>query len=396
MSPAPALTVVTVLIGLLRAAAAAPDSLSASTVADPIVVEADTGGCPGRAEVIAALDVRLPGAAVRLPGAGLARRLLLLDRLADGAALRLRLFDAGGTLALERRLHLGGADGRARRAGGNCAALAEAAAQVVDRYLREIGYRPPVALADSADKPAAGEEAAVPSPAAPAPPTAAPPAPAPAQAPPAKPAAPAAEAPIVVPLRPATARRPGAGYLVMTSLATGGRLGVGTGDRWSRAELLLALQLRWRRAALSVAAGASDETNVPIVGTEPGAQLSLRAFPVRVHVGPALVMPVGGWLLPVVGASLDWVTFVSRGVQPASDGSGSGRRLDAALEGGVGYLRLFGHLGVGLRLAAGWALHPRDFDAGRPEPVFRTPGAYLRADLQVGFAVGKDSSSLVL
>jgi hypothetical protein len=178
----------------------------------------------------------------------------------------------------------------------------------------------------------------------------------------------------------------------MTSLATGGRLGVGTGDRWSRAELLLALQLRWRWAALSVAAGASDETNVPIVGTEPGAQLSLRAFPVRVHVGPALSLPVGGLLLPVVGASLDCVTFVSHGVQPLA----SGRRLDAALEGGVGYLRLFGHLGVGLRLAAGWALHPRDFDAGRPEPVFRTPSAYLRADVQVGFAVGKDSSSLVL
>jgi hypothetical protein len=395
LSPAPALTVVTVLIGLLRAAAAAPNSPSVSTVADPIVVEADTGGCPSRAEVIAALDVRLPGAAVRLPGAGLARRLLLLDRLADEAALRLRLFDAGGTLALERRLQLGGADGRTRRAAGNCAALAEAAAQVVDRYLREIGYRPPLASSDGAEKPEAAAAPPAPAtpPAAPAPVTTAP---VPAEAPQSKPAAAAAETPIVLPLRPATPRRAGAGYLVMTSLATGGRLGIGTGDRWSRAELLLALQLRWRWAALSVAAGASDETNVPIVGTEPGAQLSLRAFPLRVHVGPALSLPVGGLLLPVVGASLDWVTFVSRGIQPASDGGGSGRRLDAALEGGVGYLRLFGHLGVGLRLAAGWALHPRDFDAGRSEPVFRTPGAYLRADLQVGFAVGKDSSSLVL
>jgi hypothetical protein len=390
LSPAPALIVVTVLIGLLRVAAAAPTSAWASTMADPIVVEAETGGCPSRAEVIAALDVRLPGAAVRLPGAGLARRLLLLDRLADEAALRLRLFDARGTLALERRLQLGGADSRTRRAAGNCAALAEAAAQVVDRYLREIGYRPPVELGDSAERPVAAEAAAAPTPAAPAQQPPAPPAPAP--APPSKPTGATAETAIVVPLRPAPARRPGAGWLVMTSLVTGGRLGVGTGDRWSRAELLLALQLRWRWLALSAAAGASDETNVPIVGTEPGAQLSLRAFPVRVHVGPALLLPVGGWLLPVVGASLDGITFVSRGVpQPAS-----GRRLDAALEGGVGYLRLFGHLGVGLRLAAGWALHPRDFDAGRPEPVFRTPGAYLRADLQLGFAVGKDSSSLVL
>ena len=85
-----------------------------------------------------------------------------------------------------------------------------------------------------------------------------------------------------------------------------------------------------------------------------------------------------------MGASVDWITFATSGVDQAD----SGRRVETAVEASLGYLRVIGRAALGLRLAGGWVLNPRDFDAGRSQPVFRTPGAYLRLELGLGFALG--------
>ncbi|HXU82596.1 MAG TPA: hypothetical protein VN914_14435, partial [Polyangia bacterium] len=97
-------------------------------------IAVDAGdGCPDRAQVGAALEARLPG----VTGRGAYTRRLELERDGGELILRLRAFD-GGEQYLERRLPL---DQRATNEA--CEALAEAVAQVVVRYLREIGYRPP-------------------------------------------------------------------------------------------------------------------------------------------------------------------------------------------------------------------------------------------------------------
>ncbi|HEY2901565.1 MAG TPA: hypothetical protein VGL59_13370 [Polyangia bacterium] len=371
--PSPrALVAVTVAFGFGAVWGAAPARAAESA---GIAVETNTDGCPDRAEVIAALDVRLPGAATSLGGQTGARLLVLERSDADGPGVRLQLFDETGVVELERRLQSPPSDPRGRRSVGVCAALAEATAQVVSRYLKELGYHPPAAI------PAAPviSSAVPPSPLQPSP---APPK----QTQPALPPSSSGENP-VAPLRSSVRGGAASEWLIVPGLSTGGRVGLGVGDRWPRWEVALSLLARRRWLALSLTGGVSDQTQAPVTGTQPDAYLSLRAYPVRASAGGAFRLPVGGLLLPAVGVSLDWVTFAGHGL----DQEQSGRRLDSAVEGGVGYLRLFGRVGVGLRLAAGWALAPRDFDAGRSTPVFRTPGAYLRAELQVGFALGKDS-----
>ena len=50
---------------------------------------------------------------------------------------------------------------------------------------------------------------------------------------------------------------------------------------------------------------------------------------------------------------------------------------------------LFGRL----TLAGGLTLGGRDFDAGQGQPVFRTPGAYLRAQFELGVVLWKNGPS---
>ena len=391
VSPGPA--IVAVVLGLLaRGAEGAVPGTAPEPEPEPerIAIEADTGGCPTRADVVAALNVRLPGAADgrRAPPAG---RRLVLDQPQPDAGVRLRLIDARGAITLERRL---GSNRRGRHDPVACAALAEAAAQLVARHLREIGYRPPALESPAPAPPSAPPETATggESPAPPPPETAtggeaaAPPADAALSAAPPAESGPPAAVPVATIARSAAPPTPSrnASWLVVAGVATSGRLGVGAGDRWGRGELLLSLLARWRFLALALSGGASDERQVPIVGTEPGARLALRAYPLRASAGAAWRLSTHDLLVPSLGASVDWITFAASGVDQAA----SGRRADAALEGALAYLRALGPVAVGLRLAAGWALAPRDFDAGRSQPVFRTPAAYLRLELSAGFALG--------
>ncbi|HEX3698699.1 MAG TPA: hypothetical protein VH374_25245 [Polyangia bacterium] len=380
--PLRTLVAVTIALGFGAVCGAAPARAAESA---GIAVETNTDGCPDRAEVIAALDVRVPSAAAGLGGQTGGRRLVLERFDGEGQGVRLQLFDQTGVVELERRLQSPPSDPHGRRSVGVCAALAEATAQVVSRYLKELGYHPPAALppppvtSSVVPTPSPQPETPPPKQTETAPPPAAVPAPEPKPPPP-------RENPLA-PLRSSVRVGAASEWLIVPGLSVGGRVGLGVGDRWPRGELALSLLVRRRWLALSLTGGVSGETQAPVTGTQPDAYLALRAYPVRASAGGAFRLPVGGLLLPAVGVSLDWLTFSAYGL----DQKQSARRLDSALEGGVGYLRLFGRVGVGLRLAAGWALGPRDFDAGRSTPVFRTPGAYLRGELQVGFALGKDS-----
>ncbi len=103
-----------------------------------IAVDVPAGGCPGRAEVTGALESRLPGVTRGRGGSGPSRYRLEVSHAAGEAEAPLRLKSLAGGVVLERRLPV---EARARPA-ELCQALAEAAALVVVRYLRDLGYRP--------------------------------------------------------------------------------------------------------------------------------------------------------------------------------------------------------------------------------------------------------------
>jgi hypothetical protein len=297
-----------------------------------IAVEASESGCPGRGQVVAALEARLP----RVTAAPGGRRLELAAEESGSVTLRLRAAD--GRVELERALAV---DARGPSPEG-CVALAEAAALVVVRYLREIGYRPP--------------------------PVAAPPAPA---------AAPAVAARVPAPA-PAPAPGRSAGYLGVSGAA---RLAAGDA---SRGEAMVGFELHRGWLAGSLAAGATTEIAVAIPGA-PGADLRLRSFPVRTAMGvPLRAGP--GVLVPAVGLAFDLLSFRVRGLADARDGV----RVEPAGELILSYLVAGRSLFARVLAAGGLTFGARDFDAGLPEPVFRTPDAYLRAQVELGVVLWKN------
>jgi hypothetical protein len=282
-------------------------------------------GCPGRGQIVPALEARLPG----VTGSGATRR-LELER--EGGGLLLRLREPDGAVALERRL-----EARAASTEG-CEALAEAVALVVVRYLREIGYQPPAAA-----PPEPVVETSVPPP-------------------------------------PPPPRSASGGFVGVAGSVRAGSPGA------ARAELLLGFQLHLQWVAGELAAGAGAETVVAIPDAGPGAELRLRSFPVRLAVGLPLRLTRAQVLVPMAGLSLDVLSFRAAGLTDARRGV----RLEPAAEAGASYLlmgpRLFGRIEV----AGGLTLGARDFDAGVGPPVFRTPSAYLRAQIEVGLVLWKN------
>jgi hypothetical protein len=311
-----------------------------------ITVSAAEGGCPGREQVVAALEARLPGV-TGSPGPRLE-----LEPRAAGVALRLR--EPTGALALERQLAV--EERGATRAEG-CQALAEAAALVVTRYLRELGVRSPSAAVEGVSEPA---------PAAP-------------------PVVVRAPAPPVVVRAPAPPARPWSSTGLL-GVAGAARVGAGAGAAAPRGELLLGLAVHARWLAAELGGGASSATVVTVPEGN-GGQLRLRGYPLRAALG--LVLPVpGGALVPTAGVALELLSFRASGLADAR----SGLRLEPAVELGASYLVTGRHLSVRLRAGAGRRLAPRDFEAGRPDPVFRTADGYFRADLEVGLVLWKNDS----
>jgi hypothetical protein len=355
-------------------------SPAVARAAETLKVDAAESGCPRRRDVMAALEARLPGLDRWTISSVTIRRLQLSPAETPDAVL-LRLWDDRGGVALERRLALepgAGGRGRAARDRASCQALAEAAALVAVRYLREIGYRPPAA---SVPDPSPAAEPSAPTIEPPPPPPSTPVAPPAAAAAAPRPAATVAAR--VSPPTPAPAAT--AGYL-----GVGGGLRLGSGDSaLGRGEAVVSLHLHARLLALSVGAGASSESVVDVTGGAP-AELRLRAFPLRL----GLALPVqlgGGALLPTLALSADLLSFRAVGLADARQGL----RFDPAAEAGLAYLAQGRLLYLRVSGMAGLTLAPRDFQAGA-ETTYRTPGAYFRAQLEMGVRLWKNSTAAAL
>jgi hypothetical protein len=97
--------------------------------------------CPSSAQVGEALDARLPGITAARDHRSASDRLRLQLEDIGAAGLRLALVDLAGRTLLERSLAGGGGAPGGRP--GACAAVAETIALVVERYVRQLGYRAP-------------------------------------------------------------------------------------------------------------------------------------------------------------------------------------------------------------------------------------------------------------
>ena len=353
----------------------------------PITVEAQTG-CPTRPEVVAALELRMPGVTRGGRGASNAYR-LSLQRAGGGgggaAAVTVRLHDTAGALALERELTADGGGGPARPGAAataqTCQALADAASLVVMRYLREIGYRLPSA-SPPPDEPTPPPEPPPPAAASPVAPAPVAPAPLDAQV-----RAPAPPPRLPSPPRPPA---PGGGFL---GAATGARTGLGggaidasgLGGGRGRAELTLALESSGRGWSVTLAGGLASAVSADIPQPAGAGELRLRAYPLRVGFGVPIAV-AGGALVPALGVDLDLLSFQASGLADARQGW----RLDPSATAGVSYRWSGRGLFLRVSVAGGLALAPRDFDAGGAAPVFRTPNGHLRAHIEMGWWLWKN------
>jgi hypothetical protein len=353
-----------------------------------IAVDVPAAGCPGRADVVSALEARLPGVTRGRGGSGSARYRLEVNHAAGEAEVPLRLRSLAGGVVLERRLPV---EARARPS-ELCQALAEAAALVVVRYLRDLGYRPDPTPAPP-DEPLPDVPAAAATPTPPLPATTSPPVTA-ASPPPAPPAAAPSAAAAPPPAAVATQAAPTPGVVSRSALGpTAGYLGAGAvvrlglrGDlaEATRGEIAASLQTSGAWWHLEVGGGASSETRVEVGGATAG-ELRLRAFPLRAAFGIPLGLG-GGQLIPLAGVTLDLTSFRATGLADAR----SGLRAEPAAELGVGYRRAGPSWFWRAQAGAGFSLRPRDFAAEGQEPAYRSPAAYLRALVEVGPVLWKN------
>jgi hypothetical protein len=362
---------------LILASAWPLDALAAEA---SISVEA-AGGCPDRADVMAGLEARLPGVTRPRRDPRPPQRYRLEVERQSSAAVALRLRDASGAPVLERRLAVPGA---AQSAEG-CQALAEAAALVVVRYLREIGFRSPTPVLPP-DEPVVVAEPAPEAEPTPSPAVTTAPAPAPGSPSPPPAAGPSlgAAATVVEPVRSSRSAPASALFLGAGGAARVGLGGAATGQAPARSEVLLGLHGNRGWLAAEIAGGASTETAIDVPGSAAGG-LRLRAFPLRAAVGIPLPL-LGGVILPAVGASVDLLRFRAYGLVDAR----SGTRVEPSGELGLAYRAAGRRLFVRAALWGGFSLAPRDFDAGGTEPVFRTPIAHLRVVVEGGLSLWKN------
>ena len=276
-----------------------------------IAVDVPAAGCPGRADVVAALESRLPGVTRGRGGSGSARYRLEVNHAAGEAEAPLRLRSLAGGVVLERRLPV---EARARPS-ELCQALAEAAALVVVRYLRDLGYRPGSHAgaarragargASAVDAAASGDDDAAPAPAPPA----------------------SAAHHRLRRRRPLARARPRRRHRRRSSrgqrprpvscpdrrpVGPPGYLGAGAVVRMglrsdladvTRGEIAASLQSSGDWWHLEIGGGVSSETRVEVGGATAG-ELRLRAFPLRAAFGIPLGLG-GGQLMPLAGVTLD-------------------------------------------------------------------------------------------
>ena len=256
-------------------------------------------GCPSPRQVAEALTAHLPGIVVPLgrpPGQNSLRLAVATDAAGD---LRVDLTDPDGGALLHRRVEpeAGAAGARAKPA--ECAALAETAALIVDRYWHEVGYEIP---APPPPKP----------PAPPAPPPPPPPPPPPEREEPRPPPAPPVRNPAVrktaqptgPPPAPAWWIAPGIGYEI-------GDRGPVSPRHWF-ASLAFAVEqpVGGQRLGLRLSAGVREADDIPPTQETMTGQVS--SFQVPVTMDAYLTFPIGlGRLEPGLGVGLDVMIVAS-------------------------------------------------------------------------------------
>ncbi len=287
-------------------------ALPAYAIAILMTAGADDG-CPSPHQLADALSTHLPGMVLPLGHATGPTTLRLAVTTDAAGAMRLDLSDPEGGPLLHRWL-----PANERAHAGDCPALAETAALIVDRYWHEVGYDVPVEAANAAPKPQPSKPA--PPPPKPPPPPPRPVAPPP---PPPRPVAPPPPRPVAQPApppppKPAPAlppaptvdkeRPPPAAPLPpprwWLGIGAGGLL-TQSGDRAATAHLAIAIErpvLR-RRIGLRLSAGAETATSVSFAM----GHADVLQFPVR--LGGYLPIVLGlGQLEPGIGLDLDVIS----------------------------------------------------------------------------------------
>ena len=255
-------------------------------------------GCPSPRQLADALSAHLPGMVLPL-GHATGPTTLRLGVTTDAAgAMRLDLSDPEGGPLLHRWLP---ATDRAHA--GDCPALAETAALIVERYWHEVGYDVPLESPNPSPKPPA-PKATAPPPPAPAPPlkpTAPPPAP---PAPPSRPAPPPPgqekPEPRPPPRTPAVPVQPLAPPRWWIGGVAEGLL-TAAGDRSAAASLAVAVERHvfGRRLGLRLSAGVGTVLFVPFAT----GSADVQRFPIR--MGGYLPISLGvGRLEPGLGVDL--------------------------------------------------------------------------------------------
>jgi hypothetical protein len=306
-----------------------------------VVVAAPSGpdqGCPSPRQITDALAARMPDLVVPANepmSPGMLR--LSVSGGAGAAPLRIELTDGVGEARLQRNLTLA-----ERGRSGDCPALAETVALIVDRYLHDVGYEAPLGSpATALDLPPLELDARVP---------------------------PAATT--------ASSR--------FDLLASGLWRGASSDDDDLEAALGIGIErplgtARW--GATLTGGAAASRAGPTLDGTA-----TLRRFPLR--LGLSIPLPLGpGWLEPGIGLGLDWL--VTSLTWPG--GSDRHLRVSPSGEARLAYrLALVGRFFLRGSASAGAAV-PYQFMTERnvplpPERVFGAPRFYVKSGLEMGFS----------
>ena len=316
--------------------------------------------CPAPRQITDALAARLPG--VVLPqGQPVKPGMLRLAVATDAnGGIRIDLADPEGAPLLHRVLTV-------TRGPGECAALADTTALIIERYWREVGYdAPPLAP--------------------PSPPPPPPPAPAPPPPPPPPPAPAAAVETAVAAPAPRETGATGATLRWSVAAAIAGRAG-NAGARDASALIAFAAE---GRVGIRLSGGVSNDATAAL-GT---GLVDFRRFPVR--IGGYLPIRIGvGQLEPGLGMDLDLFSFAIRsdgGITSTQAPTFCSGRLCRAWGGDLAlgwsyasshhvYVRALARLGM----ATSYDFVSRN---GQPptngDPVWRTPSTYLEVAVESG------------
>ena len=310
-------------------------------------------GCPSPRQVDDALGAHLPGMVLPLGHATGPTTLHLAVTTDAAGAMRMDLTDPDGGPLLHRWL-----PAIEHGHGGDCPALAETAALIVERYWHEVGYD----VAIEAPSPP-------PEPSAPAPPATT-------EKPAATPNAAVVEQrgpppPPPVPLAPPR---------WWIGAGAGGRLGGSTRTESASIAFTVEHSIGPRRFGLRLSAATNTSVTYQWSAETSTDHVTLRQFPAR--MGAYLTVPLGpGQLEPGIGVDLDVITAA------ITDASGSRTRLSGSpgVDAAVGWAVRF-RPGLYLRLLGGAGAEVPYYFVTAPNqtPFWSTPRLFLDLGLELG------------